>query len=253
MMGRPDIALRELLLEKRRDYRATVMVQLALLFSELILEDMAGLFAWPLPLGLLKLVFFTLSGIYLFSLWDMLRNFTSRVWIHRGVLLTIILAFSTLMVTDLVIGSTLHDYPQLRLLCHVAIWSVQVIVGAYALNDLFQGTGGDIDKLWGSACLFFMSGFIFGELYFCILLKDSKAFGHELPQAYWGLFESLYLSLTALIGLDNNAYPDCSRLVRNLTLIEGAWSQLYLVLLIGRLLSKDPEPAAPADDSRGGS
>lgn len=247
-MGKPESALRELLQEKRRDYRATVMVQLALLFSVLVLEDLAGLFARPLPLWVLKSTFFGLSGIYLFSLWDMLRNFTARVWITRGVLATIFVAFSILVVTDLMLGATLHDRPQIRLLCHLAIWSVQLVVGAFALNDLFQGTGGDIDKLWGSACLFFMSGFIFGELYFCILLKDARAFGHELPQAYWGLFESLYLSLTALVGLDNNAYPDCSRLVRNLTLIEGTWSQLYLVLLIGRLLSKDTPSPEPGSD-----
>ena len=251
MMERSPRYLRELLQEKRRDYRLTVYVQMALLFSELVLEDLAKLFAWPLALGVLKAIFFTLSGVYLFSLWDMLRNFTLKRWIIRGVLASISLAFFTLVVTDLFMGSTLQDYPRIRLTCHLALWSVQMIVAGFALRDLFQGPGGDVDKLWGSACLFFMSGFVFAELYFCILLKDPIAFGHQLPQAYWGLFESLYLSLTALIGIDNNAYPDCSRLVRNITLIEGAWSQLYLVLLIGRLMSKDPTPpTSPAEPSQ---
>jgi len=49
-------------------------------------------------------------------------------------------------------------------------------------------------------------------------------------------FESMYLSFNALVGLDTS-YPNASRLVRNLALIEGLWSQLYLVLLIGRLLT----------------
>lgn len=239
--------LRELLQEKRRDYRWTVYVQMALLFSELALEDLARLFAWPIPLGLLKTLFFTLSGLYLLSLWDMLRNFTLKRWIIAGVLTTIGLAFSTLVVIDLFMSSTAQEHVGLRLACHLALWSVQMVVAGFALRDLFHGPGGDIDKLWGSACLFFMSGFVFTELYFCILIKDPMAFGHQLPLDYWGLFESLYLSLTALIGLDNNTYPDCSRLVRNLTLMEGAWSQLYLVLLIGRLMSKDPAPPTSPD------
>jgi hypothetical protein len=234
----------ELSREKRRDYRNTLLLQLTMLTSELLLEDLAKLFAWPIPDAILKLLYFALSGLYLFFLWDMLRNFTLKRWLTRGVLGVLIAAFGTLFVIDVLMGSSLSENHELRLTCHLALLGVQVVVAAFALRDLFQGSSSDIDKLWGSACLFFMSGFVFAELLFCILLKDPTAFGHRLPQEYWGLFEALYLSLTALIGLDNNAYPDCSRLVRNIALLEGAWSQLYLVLLIGRLLSKDSEQTA---------
>ena len=229
----------ELTQEKNRDFRKTVLLQLVLLTTVLLLEDLSRLFGWPIPVEGLKLLFFGLTGVYLYFLWDMLRNFTLTVWLIQGVLGVITLAFVCLFLVDVLLGSSIAEYQELRLACHTALLGVQALVVGFALRDLFQGSGRDVDKLWGSACIFFMSGFVFGQLFFCVLLKDPVAFGHRLPDNYWGLFESLYLSLTALIGLDNNAYPDCSRLVRNIILLEGAWSQLYLVLLIGRLLSKE--------------
>jgi hypothetical protein len=229
----------ELSQEKRRDYQKTVLLQLIILVCVLLLEDFCRLFAWPLPYTLLKLIFFGLFGLYLYALWDMLRNFTLRRWLIQAVATVIAGSLSTLFVVDVALDTTIRDYPTVRLLCHCALFLVQVVVAGFALRDLFSGSASEIDKLWGSACIFFMSGFVFGGLYFCVLLKDPLAFGQRLPEEYWGLFEALYLSLTALVGLDNNAYPDCTRLVRNIILMEGAWSQLYMVLLIGRLLSKD--------------
>jgi hypothetical protein len=235
----------ELTQEKNRDFRKTVLLQLVLLATVLLLEDLSRMFGWPIPVGGLKLLFFGLTGVYLYFLWDMLRNFTLRAWLIQGVFGLTTLAFLCLFLVDVMLGSSIAEYPDIRLACHTVLLGVQALVVGFALLHLLHGPQRDVDKLWGSACIFFMSGFVFGQLFFCVLLKDPMAFGHRLPDDYWGLFESLYLSLTALIGLDNNAYPDCSRLVRNIILLEGAWSQLYLVLLIGRLLSKE-EPAAAA-------
>lgn len=223
--------------EKRRDYRNAVLVQVLMMGSELLLEDTMQLVGWPLSLGFLKFFFYALSGIYLLLLWDMLRNFTLRRWLTHGVLGTLIVAFCSLFMVDVVLGGGEHQHAQLRFVCHFAFLLVQVVVIGFALRDLFQGSRRDEDKLWGSACLFFMSGFAFAGLFFCVLIKDPLAFGQPLPDTHWGLFEALYLSMTALIGLDNNAYQDCSRLVRNICLMEGAWSQLYMVLLIGRVMS----------------
>ncbi len=241
-MGRAE-ELEELSREKWRDFRKTVLLQLAILFSYLLVEDLFRLFAWPIPPGPLRLLFFALSGAYLLALWDMLRNFTLKRWVIRSVLAILVVAFPALFVIDVLLSSDIRQLVGLRLGCHLGLFLVQAVVAGFALRDLFQGSTREIDKVWGSACLFFMSGFVFAELYFCVLLKDPMAFGRALPESYWGLFESLYLSLTALIGLDNNAYPDCTRLVRNIALLEGAWSQLYLVLLIGRLLSAPSEAA----------
>lgn len=232
----------ELAQEKRRDYRKTVLLQIVLLSSMLLTQDLMRLIGFPIPVSQLKAFFYLLSGVYLFFLWDMLRNFTRKRWLIRLVLGVLVATFGLLVLVDVIWGGTDRDNKDLRLLCHLSFLWVEVLVIGLAFRDLFKHSERDVDKLWGSACLFFMSGFTFAGVYFCILLKDPLAFGRAIPQDHWVLFESLYLSLTALVGLDNNAYPDCTKLVRNIILLEGAWSQLYMVLLIGRLLSKD-EPS----------
>ncbi len=87
----------------------------------------------------------------------------------------------------------------------------------------------------------------FTSVYYSVLLINPLAFGRELSADSWALFEALYLSLNSLVGLDT-VYPDSIRLVRNLVLTEGVWSELYMVLLIGRLLTKEDDLARSSQE-----
>lgn len=240
-MSGPLAAARSLLVrEKQKDYRNTVILQITILTVQLLLEDLLKLAGFNPPMWVLRPFFYGLSGIYLVFLWDLFRNFQPPRWLLRGCQVALILAFGVLVLLDVFLASGEYNKQGWRLACHLAVFGVQVVVISAALKDLFQGPRESADKLWGSACIYFMTGFAFAGFYYCVFLMNPLAFGKQLDSSAWGFFEALYLSLTTLIGLDN-IYGDSIRLVRNATLVEGTWGQLYLVLLIGRLLAPEGE------------
>ncbi len=226
--------------EKQKDYRNTVILQIVILVVQLLMEDLFKLAGWAPPMGFLRPLFYALSGLYLVFLWDLFTNFQPPRWLLRGCQFAGISAFSCLVVLDVVLGVGETNGRELRLVSHLTVLAIQFVVILAALRDLFQGPRHAADKLWGSACIYFMTGFTFAGVYYSVFLMNPLAFGTVLGSDAWGFFEALYVSLSALVGMDT-IYDQPIRLVRNTILLEGTWGQLYLVLLIGRLLAPESE------------
>ncbi len=226
--------------EKQKDYRNTVVLQIVILTVQLLTEDLLKLAGWAPPMSLLRPLFYGLSGLYLIFLWDLFRNFQPPKWLMRTCQTGVLLAFACLVVLDVFLGVGEVNGRGFRLASHLTVLAVQVVVVLAALRDLFQGPREAADKLWGSACIYFMTGFIFAGFYYSVFLVNPLAFGTKLSPDAWGFFEALYISLTAMVGMDN-PYDQSIRLIRNTVLLEGTWGQLYLVLLIGRLLAPESE------------
>lgn len=222
--------------EKKKDYRRAVVVQIAFLALVLLADEGLKLFGFGSRGVLFDGMFHVLGAVYLVLLCDMLRNYTRAKWLVRGCFVALAVAFTIMVCVNLIF--TLDPVPRdrLRLVAHGLLALVQIIVIVFAIRDLFRGSHRATDRLWGTACIYFMSGFAFSSVYSTILMLNPSAFGNPLASDAYVFFETTYLSFNALVGLDTS-YPNATRLVRNLALMEGLWSQLYLVLLIGRLLT----------------
>ena len=223
-------ALRE---EKRRDYRNVVMLQIAMLCVALLAGDVLTLLGVAHPEHWTWYLYQLLAAFYLYLLWDMLRNFTRRRFILQGVLVLEVLVF----VTAFTMNNFFSHLPldEANALFRLGLLVVEALTIYLAVRDMFRGPRGTIDKLWASAAIYFLSGFAFANLFNVILLLKHDAFGTQTPVTHASFFEALYLSFTALSGADN-AYANLGHLVRNLCLLEATFGQLYLVLLISRIL-----------------
>lgn len=226
--------------EKKKDYRNTVAVQIVVLAFALLADDGLRLLGMETRGVFFNGTFHALGGIYLLALCDMIRNYTNSRWVIRGSYLLLGLAFSLLVCIHILFEVHAQTRQVVLLLAYGLLAIVQFEVIAFAIRDLFKSRHHAADRLWGSACIYFMSGFAFASIYAVILLINPQAFGPQLDASAYVFFETIYLSFNALVGLDTS-YPQATRLVRNTSLIEGLWSQLYLVLLIGRLLTPTPE------------
>ncbi|MFA5506598.1 MAG: hypothetical protein WC423_14275 [Vulcanimicrobiota bacterium] len=222
--------------EKKKDYRRAVMVQILFLALILLADEGLKLVGIGLRGFVFDALFHAVGAWYLVLLCDMLRNYTRARWLVRGGFVALGIAFLILVCVNLLFVFSNPVRDQLRLVAYGMLALVQLVVIAFAIRDLFRGRHRATDRLWGSACIYFMSGFAFSTAFSTILMVDPAAFGSPLPPDAYVFFETTYLSFNALVGLDTS-YPDATRLVRNLALLEGLWSQLYLVLLIGRLLT----------------
>jgi hypothetical protein len=222
--------------EKKKDYRRAVMIQIVFLVLVLLADEILRLVGIGLRGLVFDGVFHLVGAVYLVALCDMLRNYTRSVWIVRGSFFCLAFAFVILVGVNLLFAPSPGTRNTLLLVAHGTLALVQIEVIAFAIRDLFRGRHRTSDRLWGTACIYFMSGFAFASVYATVLMLQPAAFGAPLPPDAYVFFEAMYLSFNALVGLDTS-YPDASRLVRNLALLQGLWSQLYLVLLIGRLLT----------------
>lgn len=222
--------------EKQKDYRNVVIVQmiiviLGLTLSEPLLTDSAS------PESKLIISVFSFFGAaYAFLLWDMLRNFT-----NNRILIIIILA----ILSGIVITGILVEFPYYQIIhianrqaylltIHSLLFPIEVTVIAFAIRDIFTGGFYTPDKLWGAACVYLMIGISFGSLYDLISIAKPGIMGAEIELGLPNYSECVTFSFCTLGGVDSGLSP--TRLIRNISVIEAVWGQIFAMLIIGKLL-----------------
>jgi hypothetical protein len=237
------ISKSELTREKQKDYRNVVIIQVIIIVSGLTLSEFLLQGTQTPAAKFVTTVFSSFAAIYAFLLWDLLRNFTRSVLLVRLYLVVLI---------GIVCIGTLVEFPyyailevpnrQLYLLTiHGLLFPIEVTVIAFAIRDIFSGEFLTPDKLWGSACIFLMIGISFGSLYDLICIVSPGSLGVALGMGLPNYSECVRYSLCILGGLDP-ALPNASRLIRNISVIEAVWSNLFVVLIIGKLMGL-PRPS----------
>jgi hypothetical protein len=233
--------------EKQKDYRNVVIIQIIIIVFGLTLSEflMEGSHS---PAGKLVItVFSTFAATYAFLQWDLLRNFTS----NKILIYTILVALIAI-----IIAGVLEEFPyytvidvpnrQLYLLfLHGFLFPIEVTVIGFAIRDIFSGEFLTPDKLWGAACIFLMIGISFGSLYDLICIIRPGSLGKDIELGFTNYSECVTYSLSILGGQDPG-YPDSSRLIRNISVIEAVWSNLFVVLVIGKLMGLPRPPKAGA-------
>jgi hypothetical protein len=119
---------------------------------------------------------------------------------------------------------------------HLVLFSTESIVIYHAIFDIFAGRRLSEEKLWGSACIFLMIGICFGSLYDLINILNPGSMGVPLPLGLESYTTCIAFSMTIIGG--HEAYPNAIPLITNLGIIEAVWANLFVVLLVGRLLGQ---------------
>jgi hypothetical protein len=228
--------------EKQKDYRNVVIIQviiivMGLMLSGPLLEDPKSEVS-----KLIISVFSFFGAVYAFLLWDLLRNFTRSQALIVTVLLLLLGIVSFGILIEFPYYKVIHiENRRLALLIiHGILFPIEVLVIVYTIRDIFLSEVLTPDKLWGSACVYLMTGISFGSLYDLICISGFGNLGVELELGIPNYAECVGHSLSLLGGIDSR-YPDATYLIKNLGVIEGLWGSLFTVLIIGKLLGL-PKP-----------
>jgi hypothetical protein len=231
----------ELRAEKIKDYKNIVALQTMIIVSALLLKDalsMTGISTYNSNL-VRDILFLLLGGVYVFILWDLLRNFTKNKFLVISLLGFIIasLGLATVTVNPLF---HIHETPdELRLhlfFIHIVLFAVESIVIFHSIYDIFSGNRLSEEKIWGSACIFLMIGISFGSLYDLINIVNPGCMGVPLNMGLDSYTACISYSMTIIGG--HESYPNAIPLITNIGVLEAVWSNLFVVLLVGRLLGK---------------
>ncbi len=234
-------------LEKQRDYRNIVIVQVVIIvFGLTLTEFLSGGSRTAMAKPIITI--FSVFGVtYAFLLWDLLKNFTQSKFLIRLYFL-ILLGITVMGALVEFPYYTILEVPnrQLYLLTiHGLLFPIEITVISFAIRDLFSGEFLSPDKLWGAACVFLMTGISFGSLYDLICIIRPGSLGKDIESGLPNYAECVTYSLSILGGADGG-YPNVSRLIRNISVLEAVWSNLFVVLIIGKLMGL-PRPPKAAD------
>jgi len=153
------------------------------------------------------------------------------------------------------IARALQLSPQNAFYFYVAGLSVDslflLIAIAILITKIFSEKNITADTIKGGISVYFLMGFLWAFLYSLLLLANPEAlaFARESFE-YSGL---TYFSFTTLTTLGYGDITPVSWLARNLTILESTFGQIFLTVLIARLVGlhivgKRKDACAPAED-----
>lgn len=112
-----------------------------------------------------------------------------------------------------------------------------IILLYFMINDIFRETHDILYRLWGAASIYMLIGATFGLFFTLLEIVIPNEFGINTPYDIFHFIPCYNFSFYNLAGIDC-PYESFSILVRNIAVVESIFSNLYIVLVVGRLLSK---------------
>lgn len=239
----------ELQREKQKDYRNVVLLQIVIIVLGLTLSEFVLQGTHTAAAKLVITIFSCFGALYSFLLWDLLRNFTSKRWLINLYLFILVASIGTGILGEFPYYTILHvsDRQSYLLVIHSLLFLIEITVISFAIRDIFTGEFLTPDKLWGSACIFLMIGISFASLYDLLCIIRPGSLGEPVEMGLPSYSECVAHSMSILGGADPG-HPNASKLIKNISIIEAVWSNLFVVLIIGKLMGL-PRPPQEHDTS----
>jgi hypothetical protein len=196
------------------------------LFFALLLKPFAEHFrSFPFPTGVLLIILFP-TIIYAFRHIRLL-----------AVCLTI------LAISSVTLSFAADDWrlPAFKLASQASTFIVMVLVAIAILSEVLRARSASSDLVIGAVCLYVVIGLAWAFLYYSMyLLWPGSIFVSPAPITLATtdskFTEVLYFSLSALTTIGSSGEGALTTLARQLAVVESAMGQLYLAVLISRLV-----------------
>jgi len=230
---------KELTDEKIRDFKRLLISQIAVIVSILFLEfsESAQL---PLHPELPETIFFLALGLYVFLLWDALRNYTRSKMI---IIVNFVFIIGVFVLGTVVANPFVELVDRSSLMYQVMLFFTQIslltVEGCLIYFTVIEFLKKDFDlsiKLWAAACIYLMTGLAFGSFYEMFCIFDVDCLGIDVPLRTMALMKRMGYSLMVLSGM-NIPYTPTGTIYMAST-FEALWGQLFVVLIVGRLMIK---------------
>jgi hypothetical protein len=233
-----NLAGKELSDEKTQDFKRLIIAQAAIIGSLFLLELFTRL-AFPYHVQISESIFFGGLGFYVFFLWDMLRNYTSS---RKIILLNFIFIMGVFLIGVVAVNPFIpmpvtSAYRIVLASIQVCLLAVECTVIYFTLIEFFKKDLGMSMRLWGAAAIYLMIGLAFGSAYELLCILEIQCMGVDIPLQTMGLMKRFEFSLMVLSGMDS-PYGNANGMIFSLGTIEALWGQLFVVLIVGRLMMK---------------
>jgi hypothetical protein len=240
-----NLAGKELSDEKIHDFKRLMLAQISVAVSLFLLELFIHL-GFPYHIQIAETIFFAALGFYVFFLWDMLRNYTRN---RSVIMLNFVFIMGVFLVGVIAVNPFLPmpvtlTYRLVLAGIQFCLLAVECTVIYFTLMEFFKKELGMSMRLWGAACIYLMIGFAFGSAYEIICILEIQCMGIDIPLQTMGLMKRFEFSLMVLSGMDS-PYGNAAGMIFSLGTLEALWGQLFVVLIVGRLMMKQEQNSSP--------
>jgi hypothetical protein len=180
-------------------------------------------------------VYTALGATYFYLVWDLLKNFLRRKAVIVFLFLYLITLFLIMLVLQNPFLQIVKDPSAGFTILHIGLLSVEFLTIYWVFKDVFSSNNITKNNLWGAVSLFLMIAISFASIFELLNLIEPLTFGVALSPGFATFSEMLYCSLVAISG-GTPTLPAQSQLVRNVIAVESLGGNLYLVILIGRIV-----------------
>jgi len=132
-----------------------------------------------------------------------------------------------------------YDEPWISIANHLSSAAFLALAATAILSDVFRGPRVTMDKLLGAINVYLLAGVIFAFAFSLATVADPQAFrwpALQVSTAEGSFASHLYFSFVTLTTLGYGDVVPVSETARRLTMLEALFGQLYLAVLIGRLV-----------------
>ena len=119
---------------------------------------------------------------------------------------------------------------------HFSTLLIYLTISWYILRDIFSSKETHSDHIWGAIVVYFLAIFMFGDIYEIITLYHPGLLGQVYELGWPNYIQCITYSLNAISGVDT-FYPDAHGFIKKLGVLENIAGNLFLVVILGRLLS----------------
>ncbi|MDX2188751.1 MAG: hypothetical protein SFY32_02705 [Bacteroidota bacterium] len=227
----------KLIHEKLRGYKGIVIGQFSILIIFLFAFPYFTKYPFPYYSQVLLVFISILLLVINYLSFELLKDLTDSKFIVYLVVSSLTLAVVLQFLDG--ISMLMPSMPSYQFLMLVAILLslVPFLILLYLIfNDIFREKHDIVYRLWGCACIYLLFGVCFCLIYTMFAYAHPLEFGKTKIDIY--VFVDCYnYSFYTLAGIDS-PFPNFSNIVKNLSVIESVFSNLYVILVVGRLLSK---------------
>ncbi len=126
--------------------------------------------------------------------------------------------------------------PGMFSLFHLVLMIAEILFARVLLIDIFGNTETQTDHIWGAIVVYYLLIMIFAEVYEILCIIQPGMLGQVYFMGFPNYIHIIMFSINAITGMDA-IYPQAHPLFFKLGNLENLIGNLFLVVILGRLLS----------------
>jgi hypothetical protein len=224
--------------ERLKGYKWILSGQIVVALCFLFVYELLSRYPFPNWRNILVGIIGTLMMVMNFLSYELIKDLTDNKTIQRIILVLLWLGVISGIVSAMGIikaGSSLYFIFNAGSICFSLLSFIILLY--FMIIDIFREKHDITYRLWGSASIYMLIGASFGLFFTLLEIMLPAEFQLNTPYDIFHFIPCYNFSFYNLAGMDS-PFDNFSVLVKNIAVIESIFSNLYIVLVVGRLLSK---------------